>query len=343
MVNIVDSIGFDLERVHTGLIVYLVGLWQIGDETPLLSFLGALGVRDLRGHKEIKAKKEYKNIDLVLCGQDDEVFVAIEMKVHNHESLVTSEGSDSAKSYQTEEYPKRVHDCRFLYITLGLGEYYRREPHGDDVHHVGLHAFHAAVEGAAHNNPILKAWEETLDAEQAFRKACREGRESGIVDAKKWNAYFLGFLRYDLESLVSDVQGADLTVYRHSSDTILNLGLRRPRGNETAHCYMEMNQNGMLNLKAALAPLGSQTEKRAYVRRVREHYEGLTPDSLKSEQKNDVKILKKSKTIMSFDVGIEKRGKFLFHKDKEGTCKQISDVMHWFSETPCAKVNWLTS
>ena len=82
MANVVDSIGFDLERVHTGLIVYLVDLWRSGKKEPLQTFFSELGV-ELQGVEEIKARKEYENIDLVLLDQSDTPLVAVEMKVYN--------------------------------------------------------------------------------------------------------------------------------------------------------------------------------------------------------------------------------------------------------------------
>lgn len=334
MDNIVDSIGFDLERVHTGLIVYLVDLWRSGKLEPLQSFFHALDV-DLQGTKEIKAKKEYENIDLVLCGESDKRLVAIEMKIHNRESLVAVKGPGGGKAYQTVEYSRRVNDCQFLYVTLGVGEYYRREPYGN-VRQVGLDRFLTAVKEISDFDPIIRAWEESLRTEKEFRTACREGCKSG-KDVKKWNVYFLSFLREDLESSMPNINGADFTVYRLNSDTILNSGIKKPSGTEGAYCYMEINQNGKLNLKANLEPLSSQGDKRAYVKKAKDHYNDLVYDWFNSEKTYDSKNLKKSRTIMSFDVGINvgKQDKFFTYEDGvEQTSKRIGEVMRWFSEKP---------
>lgn len=153
MANIVDSIGFDLERVHTGLIVYLVNLWCSGKREPLQTFFSELGV-ELQEAEEIRARTECKNIDLVIFSQNDKPLVAVEMKVHNHEDLVVVRGSGGEKACQTKEYPGRIGECTFLYVTLGAGEFYRREPYGD-VKHIGLDRFLAAVERVSVHDQIL--------------------------------------------------------------------------------------------------------------------------------------------------------------------------------------------
>ncbi len=340
MANVVDSIGFDLERVHTGLIVYLVDLWRSGKKEPLQTFFSELGV-ELQGVEEIKARKECENIDLVLLNQNDTPLVAVEMKVHNHESLVPVKGSRGEWAYQTNEYPKRIGTCRFLYVTLGAGEYYRRKPYGS-VEQVGLDEFILAVKRISDHDAIIKAWEESLMAEKGFREACGADRKSDKETLKKWNLYFLGFLREELDGY--DPYQADFTAYRHSQDTILNSGIKKPAEVEGAYCYMEINGNGKLNLKADLESLDSQADRQAYVERARNHYAGsmsdLANDSPSYEKTGARANLTKSRTLISFDIGIEKQDGFFGHTEsRERSCERISEIIRWFSAQPVVKTS----
>lgn len=340
--NVVDSIGFDLERVHTGLIVYLVDLWRSGKKEPLQTFFSDLGV-NLPEVEEIKARKEYENIDLVLLGQNDKLLVAVEMKVHNHESLVPVKGTRGEKAYQTEEYPRRIGECPFLYITLGVGEYYRREPHGAanrNVKQIGLDKFIPAIKRISDHDSIIKAWEESLAAEKDFRETCGADRKSDEENIKKWNVYFLGFLREELDRARSDPCQADFTAYRHSQDTILNVGIKKPTETKDAYCYMEINGNGKLNLKANLESLSSQSARKDYVKRARNYYTGLISERWPCKPTGEAANLKKSRMLISFDIGIEKQDGFFRHTEsREWSCERISEIIRWFSAQPVVKMS----
>lgn len=330
MVNIVDSIGFDLERVHTGLVVYLVNLWQ-NNKGSLLPFFDALDV-DLRGHEEIRAKKEYENVDLVLCDQNDELLVAIEMKVHNYESRVPVKGSSGERNYQTIEYPKRVGDCHFLYVTLGVGEYYRQKPYGD-VPQIGLNRFHAAVEAVVDKDDVIRAWETSLKKEKEFRAACRHGEYRGIDrdEARKCNLYFLGFLRNELEGYWSQDLRLDPTVYSSGPDTILNFGVQK------GPCYVEINNNGRLNLKINLESLNDQDAKQESIEKAARHYSDNMDARFKVEANRQTALLKKSKTIASFDIALERKEKAFLTYTAESlneTCKRISYLVGQFCHSP---------
>lgn len=338
MVNIVDSIGFDLERVHTGLIVYLVDLWRDGKGEPLQTFFSELGV-NLGRAGEISVKKEHENIDLVLFDRDN-ALVAIEMKVHNHEICVDEKKPRNERNYQTIEYPKRVRARHFLYVTLGTGELYRRKPYGK-VQQVGLDRFLTAVKKIAEHDSVIEAWERALSCELKFRAACKEGRRDGGTDAKKWNVYFLGFLRRELDRSKLMSNEADFTAYRHSQDTILNTGIKRPPEAEGAYCYMEINGNGRLNLKANLESSSSLEKKRDYVGRAKDHYVGLLDDEWSYEPTGETANLKKSRPLLSFDVGIEKQngGFFGYTESKERSCEKVGRIVGWFLEKPAVETN----
>lgn len=114
----------------------------------------------------------------------------------------------------------------------------------------------------------------------------------------------------------------------------MNAGIEKPAETKSAHCYMEINANGKLNLKANLEALTDQEEKRGYVDRARRHYKYAEGNRWLPEATDEVAKLKKSRMLLSFDVGIEKQDKFFKCKSKERTCEQIRDTVSWFSRTP---------
>ena len=278
---------------------------------------------DLQGCEDVKAEKEHENIDLVLRDQNNKPIVAVEMKVHNHESCIAGKKPRTGRNYQTVEYPKRIEDAPpFLYITLGTGEFYRRKPYGE-VQSVGLETFVKAAKKTADHDPAIEAWKNALSSELEFRTACKDGCTKDIEDEKKWNVYFLGFLRRELDNGNFSLGEADLTVYRHSQDTILHSGIEKPVGNRRAYCYMEINSNSKLNLKANLEQLHSQGEKQRYVSRAEDHYSSLVKKAFHKEKGRHSAVLKKTKIVMSFDVGLRKQGKcFVLDRGMNETCEK---------------------
>mgnify|MGYP003296465687 CR=1 FL=1 len=60
MPNFINSIGYRVEKLHSGMIVYLCDLWKEGDTKPLEGFLSCLGI-ELTA-QSLTAKREHKNI-----------------------------------------------------------------------------------------------------------------------------------------------------------------------------------------------------------------------------------------------------------------------------------------
>lgn len=334
MPNVVNSIGYDLEKVHTGMIVYLVDLWREGERQSLERFLSSLRVK-LPEVSDIKAKREFKRIDLVLVDQSNTPLVAFEMKVHNHESKIVEEGAGGRKDYQTRVYPRRIPECKyFLYVTLGVGECYRR-PYNDTVAWIRLDEFYKAVEGVAETDSVTKAWEGALREEKRFRSACRNNqhRDEYRDRSRHWNLYFLGFLRDELQDRWPKDLELYPTVYPVSSDTILNF-VRGERGSS----YIEINQNGRLNLKVNLEQFDEQEKKRSYAKKALEHYGTLMEGCFGAREESLNGTLRKSKTLMSFDIALRKDGALLtYGEDSSKTHERIFKLVSRFCRSPTAQ------
>ena len=329
MPNFVNSVGYRLEKLHSGMIAYLCDLWVVGNRTPLEVFMSCLGIE--LDAQSLTAKREYKSIDLVIFDAHEQPLIAIEMKVDNHESRIKRKNVSEAKDWQTRIYPQLVEGCEhFLFVTLGLGEYYHA-PYGEQFCWVRIEKFLRALEAIPSGDPFIDAWREAVWTEKRFQDKCRDNDLSGVKEhqVKTWNVYFLGFLKERLERLLSDKLEAGLAAYPYSSDTILNFGLL-PR----SPCYMEINSNGKLNLKVKFEGYSSESEKRKVLERAQSYYDERLSSLGKSELKSIEGSLKKTRTIVSFDVGLAKReeprGFFEYARDENETCKRIVTLIDQF-------------
>lgn len=235
------------------------------------------------------------------------------------------------EDWQTIIYPQFVEGCEhFLFVTLGLGEYYHA-PHGSQFDWVRIECFLNALETIPDEDPFVDAWREAIREEKGFQDKCRRNDPNGFEkdQAKTWNVYFLGFLKERLERSLSNNLAAILTAYPYSSDTILNFGLS-PRW----PCYMEINSNGTLNLKVNIEGYNSESEKRKALERAQNYYGERLSSLGKPECKSIEGSLKKTRTIISFDVGLEKReeprGFLDYAHDENETCKRIVKLIEQF-------------
>jgi hypothetical protein len=269
----------------------------------------------------LRADREWKHIDLVVHDEDDSPVVAIEMKVDSHERRV--EGVP-----QTIAYPKLLPEgTPFLFITLGDGEYYHA-PHGQQVKWILFGRFHEVLEGISTNDPFVERWRETIANEVDLRKRCFSTDFSRIEKyrGKTWNLYLLGHLKEKLTESLSDRDiGIDPFVYTHGpgADTILYFGRSR------LPAYPEINQNGRLNLKVYLEDLDMKEQpKRDRAQKAQDYYQHLLGDHSPKPNQSILKANAKSKTIMPFHVGIERRNeKLSLGAEEAETIDRLSEIL----------------
>ncbi len=253
MANFFCSVGYSAENVHSGMIAYLCDLWNEGEREPLRSFLDSLGV-PLTTDNNLRADREWKHIDLVIRdAEDGSPVLAIEMKVDHREGLVKGEP-------QTVAYPKLLpQGTRFLFVTLGVGEFHHA-PHGQQARWIRIRDFYGALRAIAAEDPFIEGWREVVGNEVDLQDRCFAGDRSRIEKyrGKTWNLYFLGHLK---EKLIEALSGRDIGIdpfvypYGPGPDTILYFG------RDKLPAYLEINQDGHLNLKVYLGDLDTGQQK----------------------------------------------------------------------------------
>ena len=322
--NFFLSGGYAAENVHSGMIAYLCDLWSEGERQPLRSFLDGLGV-SLETENDLRPVREWKQIDLVVRDkEDDSPILAIEMKVDSHEGMVGGEP-------QTIAYPKRLPEgTQFQFVTLGVGEFYHA-PQGKLVEWIRLRDFHEALRSISTDDCFIEAWKEVIGDEVDHRDRCFSAEPSRIEEyrGQTRNLYFLGHLKEKLiESLSGRDIGIDPFVYTRGRgpDTILYFGRCK------LPAYLEINQNGRLNLKVYLGDLEEEEQpKRERAQKAQDHYRELLGDYYPKLTSLKLNPNAKSKTIMYFDVGIECQNEKLYFGGAESNIVEgISKVLEKF-------------
>jgi hypothetical protein len=333
--NFFCSVGYAAENVHSGMIAYLCDLWNEGEREPLGSFLDGLGV-SLKTENDLHPHREWKHIDLVIRDREnDSAIVAIEMKVDSHEGLVRGVP-------QTIAYPKLLPEgTPFLFVTLGVGEFYHA-PHGEElVEWIRLRDFHEALKGISTDDLFIERWREAIGEELDLRERCFSADPSRRIEeyrieeyrSKTWNLYLLGHLKEKLtESLSGQDIGIDPFVYPYGrgADTILYFGRsKRP-------AYLEINQNGRLNLKVYLGDLEKEEQpKRERAQKAQDHYRELLGDNSPKLTSLKQNLNAKSKTIMYFNIGLERHNKNLFLGAEESEIvARLSNILEKFYGEP---------
>ncbi len=132
MANYFRSVGYTSENIHTGMIFYLCDLWNDEKREPLRSFFSNFGIeledKKLLPKRERKGENLGRNrIDLVVSYEDEEQpFVAIEMKVDSHEKLVGDEPQTTAYRKNLDENAPLLYSTRTGGRTVGGTR--RRDP-----------------------------------------------------------------------------------------------------------------------------------------------------------------------------------------------------------------------
>lgn len=327
MANFFHSVAYASENVHSGMIAYLCELWNEGKREPLRSFLDGLGVL-LETENGLRPDRGASTLDLVVHdNKNDSPILAVEMKVDSHEGRVKGVP-------QTIAYPKLLPESTpFLFVTLGAGEFYHA-PHGQRARWIRLGRFHEALKGISTDDLFIERWREAIGKELGLRENCFSSDPTGIEDyrGKTWNLYLLGHLKDRLtESFSSRKLGIDPFVYPHGrgADTILYFGRSR------LPAYMEINQNGRLNLKVYLGDLDKKERpKRERAQKARAYYQELLEGYNPKPNPRKPQANARSRTIMSFEIGVERRDGNLFPRASEADIvERLSEIIQRFFGT----------
>lgn len=251
-------LNYNHGRTHSGMIAYLVELWNTNKKTPLEAFLAGLGVRNLPPAKHLTPILEYNNIDLAIKDEKGRVVLLLEMKVDDHEGQKSSRKKEwKGKIRQTEAYLRqnRHKNCSYLFVTLGLGEHYEdfvcpEESNKRVWQWLKLEHFAAAAASAAKSlsgDQLLTQWAGAMAATlEVYRYPWGEPN----IDERRAALYRLANLRKLLRARWQqhdELSKVTPSLYAWGpKDTILHF---RMMGNGPLFC--EINSNGQLNFKIA--------------------------------------------------------------------------------------------
>lgn len=294
MVNLIESMGYNVENVHNGLIVYLCNLWNEGIKEPFNSFCYGLGIKSLPG-KKLYPVREHKNIDLVIFEDKDyeKPFLVIEMKVDSGES-----GTDKS---QTDNHLEKIPNAKhYLFITLGIGECFGKL-NENKFRWIKLKKFNSALNKIRNKDKIIEDWKEVIHREIILRKyAIRNNNKLlHFYRPKIWNIYVLHELLNKCE-IINYIKKYKPRIYivGSSPDTILNFCYDE----DLVMPYLEINNKGILNLKMNFADIKNEDKKRklvdsAYIKFF-DMFKEFNPSRSNRGQWGG------TKTVMKLDVGL---------------------------------------
>lgn len=329
MANLIQSLGYSLGKVHTGMISYLCELHREGNREPFESFLHSLGTSV---PSEPIPHREWNSVDLAVltCDKDGNKVpkILFEVKVDDYESGASQE------SYQTIRYASAWPACEaYFFVTLGKGEYYH-PPRSDRFTWIRIRQFLEALQAINSPDKVIKDWIEEIKREIELQENVRNVRLAHMSRAQDyrsgtWNIYLLGQLAEMLKpKLANDAIDVDMTCYTygHRPDTILNFG-----GKREDSLYMEINYSGKLNLKIDLA---DHKESRPEIvlqniRKLEELEFVIAPTPHHGGKFGN------SKRIASFDVGLtnNKEGNLEFQTSVEVTIQRLLSILSTFYGT----------
>ncbi len=312
------QICYAIGKVHTGMLYYLCEQFNDGNAEPAENFFSALGIKTLPSR--LKLVREWNGIDLVIFSDEKtpKSICMFEIKVDDHEHYARG----TAK-WQTELYPALLPDCKkHFFVTLGAGEYYHK-PQGPEFVWVKIREFHKCLCEIRTSDVVLQSWIDAIGHEIILQEFAISGNTSLRKKYRTgaWNIYFLGKLRDILLSEPfrgSDKIDATAYMYGTRPDTILNFGWLPDEIS-----YMEINNNGRLNLKATIESFDTVEKKRTFISNhaseLKYKFSRFAPIVSNRDPKGG------SHTILSFDVGL----------------KEISDGILGYVRTPSETISIL--
>ena len=244
MANLIESMGYNLGKVHIGLIAYICNLYREGRVNVLKSFLQNLNIPVPSEPVPIREWSSGKGkLDLAIFnGKEEKPCLIIEMKIDDHETKTQLDNYRDATTYLSKS--------ERLLITLGNGEYYQQRDGSNGFTWIRLGEFaRAAKIACSPNTGVLYDWAVALENELKRRDDVKRNARGNISNYRSgsWNITLLGQLREELSPEFCNQIGINPTCYTYGQgpDTILNFGY----GQIPPYLYAEINQNGKLNVK----------------------------------------------------------------------------------------------
>jgi hypothetical protein len=338
MANFFDSLGYGLGKAHTGMLAYVFNLWNEGHREPLQRLARAFDLR-VDDDSVLVARREWNGIDLVVFARDrpaSQPLLVVETKVDDAEIEVSKRIEGVAHDgYQTEVYPRffQPGSTSYWFLTLGASEY-RADPVCSIFRWIRTKEFSHALAGVA--DPIIDQWRAAILKEVERQEAALRDDRAFLARedyrAGTWNLYVLGSLRRVLMPFLTELAGGgrpDASAYCYGTrpDTILNFGWKED------HSYMEINYSGRLSLKLTMENFPTEADAERGASGAANHYGALLSGF--SPGLRPLGGYSRSKTLMSFETGLEDRAGYLRHRESEAaTSRRVASVLSAFYGGP---------
>jgi hypothetical protein len=315
--NLVSSIGYSLGKLHTGLLAYLCDLHRSGETEPLEALFRGLGVRV---PSRPTPRREWNSVDLAIFeGDAASPCILIEMKVDDHEH------GEEAGDPQTIRYATAHPNCEScLFITLGMGEYFNEPCDKQRFRWIRLRDFIAALDLVPNGVPVVEDWKRALHNEVDLQERAWRNDRSRLAEyrAGTWNIYVLGWIQKALWEMHLPGIGPRCFTCGSRPDTILNLGWNKSP-------YLEINNNGRLNLKLIFDEHSSTDEKRLLIQKEADWAStSFSPGMCRISEGGRIGY---SKTVASFDIGLSVEDEHLkFSASQEEVTERLHDILRLF-------------
>lgn len=331
MANFIESFGYNIGKVHIGILAYICDLCREGQNHPLQAFLSSL---EIPFPERPVARREWKigpctRVDLAIFDGDNEhPNVIVELKVDDYETTRRIDGSELPQTVIYANATPHVPDK--LFVTVGTGEYYR-PPADSRFRWVRLPHLIDIISAIPGGDRIIDDYKQALENELNRRSQVAQNDRSNLslFRSGAWNMTFLGILRETLlKSLDGRQRGIDPSCYTYGTrpDTILNFGWSQyPQ-------YAEINSNGTLNLKVTFEDCQSEDERmRVYGDVVRK---AETVDKHSECQIHPYFPGTNTMTVCSFNIGLNSiEGAFNHTQGQEYSINQLRRLLE--SLYPC--------
>ncbi|HTR35796.1 MAG TPA: hypothetical protein VMH80_07855 [Bryobacteraceae bacterium] len=265
------SNDYTQERVHTARFFHLVDLYNAGEVRPLRAVMSGLEV-PLEADQKVEGRFEWHKADFAFVAKSTEQtrIVVLEFKVDSLEGgFFKDDSQDTQTAKLTAAFQaERADVLDLIYVTLGNTEF-AGPPRDERFKHVGLRQFANAVGAAAGICEVLRPWAAGLHQELnrrrmapelAARRHLRPADETVAAAGYRGPGVQMGVYGALIEEWKR--QGGEsafgpLRAYARGRrpDAILNFWKFL---NQSAPWYLEINDNGTLNLKIEVQSMNDE-------------------------------------------------------------------------------------
>jgi hypothetical protein len=238
--------NYSVGRFHTAMIGYII---QNSSELANTLFEGIFKEDKFKFEKgkQYHLKYEYERVDLVVCDDNGNPVLLIEMKVDDHEIYYEKDQKYQLQRYDDNEKFKNG-EIKKVFITLGIGQC-AGKPSGKKWHHLTLEKL---VENLGKclllkYDKLMFDWFKILEEEQQVKSIVEESKykvAEGVVNNREQIYRYGKLIKCLQERFIGKYDHCSAFMYGTAPDLILNFGY----GKKTP-VYMEITNSLELRMK----------------------------------------------------------------------------------------------